>query len=843
MSNPAEQQQGGRITKAAFFRARSPPILPPSGLSSKLTQQEDQDNGGTSLFARFDAATRLNPPSAPLSSEGAYPDERSRYEGSNVTIEDRAKEPRYEEMRDNHTGTSNTLGNNANFKLPIRNSMYSTTPATDGHGSILDRPIAHPVNPAAYVPTSEAYSESSQNSLQHQLSQRQQQYQQDSQSQKPNYHTRQSSRSRSIRSTHPRLQSLSVSSHATPQTPGTAVLSNHSNVNGNGSSQMDSPHDTDSGYGESMETYDSNRGMRRSPSIKDNASMSIGDGSDEMLLTLLAGQAVVDAQGMGIGGWEEVEGWKKELSLLSSRLESVQARHQREIKILTAARALQKLNGSNKRMSKQTMESLEQSEKKVEAAEKDLLVLRDREASLRRRLLEHYSSVMSWEVRRLTRITTEIQSRLDSQSYKLSTFDQREQELIRQVDEGRAKVEELETMVLELGRREKGIEEEARELEAQRDDLERERATWAHEREQLLNERQIWLEHSRGWDKQVAEFNQARHNWAQEREALLEERERLTQNGQTSEDDRQIKDHVCTVLGSLLGQKGQSIREEEIVPALEDLKKRLAARETEVLSLREDVREVNMGLEEEVRRVADDRDAWKAKLEKGEALRKEEVTSLERSLRQQQDQITDLTLRNESLSASLATAQKNLTGLSSPSTPQTTDQRIQTLTTELQEIASQFASIWPLLPPRLLREKADLIDPRTGSPNRALASPSCNINIEALQELYRPRQGEPVGSIAEALERIKGLVQDGKLLVDRIVRMGKEREILKTNAAKAKKLVEDSTRNLETYQQQVAILEDSLAKSSQSESNFLNELNSLQNSLDKTTQAKRSLEN
>lgn len=45
------------------------------------------------------------------------------------------------------------------------------------------------------------------------------------------------------------------------------------------------------------------------------------------------------------------------------------------------------------------------------------------------------------------------------------------------------------------------------------------------------------------------------------------------------------------------------------------------------------------------------------------------------------------------------------------------------------------------------------------------------------------------------------------------------------------------------FPSQVAILEDSLAKSSQSESHFLNELNSLQNSLDKTTQAKRSLEN
>lgn len=38
-------------------------------------------------------------------------------------------------------------------------------------------------------------------------------------------------------------------------------------------------------------------------------------------------------------------------------------------------------------------------------------------------------------------------------------------------------------------------------------------------------------------------------------------------------------------------------------------------------------------------------------------------------------------------------------------------------------------------------------------------------------------------------------------------------------------------------------MEDRLAKSSQSESNFLDELNSLQSSLDKATQAKRSLEN
>lgn len=55
---------------------------------------------------------------------------------------------------------------------------------------------------------------------------------------------------------------------------------------------------------------------------------------------------------------------------MANRLSLLVSRHQREVKILTAARTLQKLNNNNKRMSKQTMESLEQSEKRVEAAEK-----------------------------------------------------------------------------------------------------------------------------------------------------------------------------------------------------------------------------------------------------------------------------------------------------------------------------------------------------------------------------------------------------------------------------------------------------------------------------------------
>jgi len=42
-----------------------------------------------------------------------------------------------------------------------------------------------------------------------------------------------------------------------------------------------------------------------------SASMGMASGSDEMLMTLLAGQAAVDCQELPVAGWEEVENWKK----------------------------------------------------------------------------------------------------------------------------------------------------------------------------------------------------------------------------------------------------------------------------------------------------------------------------------------------------------------------------------------------------------------------------------------------------------------------------------------------------------------------------------------------------
>ena len=147
--------------------------------------------------------------------------------------------------------------------------------------------------------------------------------------------------------------------------------------------------------------------------------------------------------------------------------------------------------------------------------------------------------------------------------------------------------------------------------------------------------------------------------------------------------------------------------------------------------------------------------------------------------------------------------------------------RVDALTAELDSIAGQFMEVWSILPSPAKRQQADLVT-ASGSPNLAAASPTRNVNFAALQDLYRPSGSkEDFKGIDEMLRRVRGMVDDGKILVSRMEKLNMEREVHKSNAAKAKKLVEDSRQSLETYQQQVAVLEDRLAKTGSSESRFL----------------------
>lgn len=307
-------------------------------------------------------------------------------------------------------------------------------------------------------------------------------------------------------------------------------------------------------------------------------------------------------------------------------------------------------------MSKQTMDSLEHSEKRAEAAEKvsisndgvhrqladpqqEVLVLRDREAALRRQLMEHWSGVMAWEVRRLERVSAETQARSDRQIRQISTIKNREHDLTRQVKslvaelESRAgRVTELEEMVVEMGRRERAIEEDVRDLDTAKSGLEKERDRWMIERAETERAKE-------GWDEERAAHEEERQGWqmekrmmTEEKEALMRERQTLKDSGRMSERDRAMMSRMRGGLSGMLGRKG-GVGEAEMVDALEEVRGLLELRENEVMRLKEEMREVNMGLEEEVRRVSADRDGWKCEVESGAQGRKEESAALLRQIR------------------------------------------------------------------------------------------------------------------------------------------------------------------------------------------------------------------
>ena len=69
------------------------------------------------------------------------------------------------------------------------------------------------------------------------------------------------------------------------------------------------------GHDETLDEFDKRLG---STQLREGAVMGIAGGSDEMLMTLLAGQAAVDCEKLPVGGWEEVESWKKVRAIVTT---------------------------------------------------------------------------------------------------------------------------------------------------------------------------------------------------------------------------------------------------------------------------------------------------------------------------------------------------------------------------------------------------------------------------------------------------------------------------------------------------------------------------------------------
>ncbi|EGO02115.1 hypothetical protein SERLA73DRAFT_48805 [Serpula lacrymans var. lacrymans S7.3] len=122
---------------------------------------------------------------------------------------------------------------------------------------------------------------------------------------------------------------------------------------------------------------------------------------DELIMGLLASEAVVDSRECEILSAEEVEDLKKEHHILTIRLTAMQKKLNLETKIRDAALSLSRANSAHKKVSKQTEEQLEASERKVEIAQKELWRVSERAGDLQRKLLEHRAGVLSFSVRNM----------------------------------------------------------------------------------------------------------------------------------------------------------------------------------------------------------------------------------------------------------------------------------------------------------------------------------------------------------------------------------------------------------------------------------------------------------
>jgi hypothetical protein len=131
---------------------------------------------------------------------------------------------------------------------------------------------------------------------------------------------------------------------------------------------------------------------------------------------------------------------------------------------------------------------------------------------------------------------------------------------------------------------------------------------------------------------------------------------------------------------------------------------------------------------------------------------------------------------------------------------------IDELRDELNTQDAVLQEIWAILPTTHARMETGLVDRETHRLKSQVVSPSVDIDLEALRAVYLSpsgSNGERYSDPQAIVNRIKIMIEDGQILVERVVRAGKERELLKSNASRAQRLVEEGQANLKTYQKSV----------------------------------------
>ncbi|TFY58117.1 hypothetical protein EVG20_g8274 [Dentipellis fragilis] len=625
---------------------------------------------------------------------------------------------------------------------------------------------------------------------------------------------------------------------------------------------------------------------------------------DELLISLLSSEAVVESRGYDILNAEEVEELKKEHQVLSSRLEAMRKKLALETKIRDAAINLAKVNVAHKRVSKQSSEQVDTANKKVETAQRELWRVLERTNDVYRRLLEHRAAVLGFSVRELERKTatnngngagaeTASGYSTPSRSTQLSPVSSVTSASIS--SKARFDGAHLRRPLAEV----LALEERLRLLSEEMETREGEVALLKEERGELE-------ERARGGGEmagRVRELEDDLMRYHQERDAWEDERRVLEERGRQVE----ILERRLEVLEE---KSGESV----------DLQDRLLRAEA---SGRADTDRLREEFAAERARWDDERQAWEREKALWQQQRDEwihEKDSIEekckdeidnareglRALVQQHD--IPLYSRDTTLAVLVDALGKHLeSGGGSTKVRQEIEEQLalemekrQVVTSQLDDARARVASlekqlkerpsdsfaeripsapinfaadagsivallqpVWATLPSPEARALASrtggarAFRTASGSPTAGPGSPKAapssisDMDVRSLKTLYsgekekeKEKDGKGVGtfSVEAFATRVRALIADDRALIERLIRFAQAHDLLKKNAERAQKLAQEANSALETYQRQVKTLEDRHLTMTERQAVLQNEVQELQETVERLEAEKRDLE-
>ncbi|TXT14708.1 uncharacterized protein COLE_00901 [Cutaneotrichosporon oleaginosum] len=521
-------------------------------------------------------------------------------------------------------------------------------------------------------------------------------------------------------------------------------------------------------------------------------------GADEINTSLLATQAALDCERLAVVSWDEAERWKKELSVVMGNLRAAEAKYNRELKFLAMSQKVAHLDSSTTSKRDSTSQSLALLQERVDMAEKELHPVREREAALRRRLNEHYAGVLARELRHLQRRENQT-SRQPSEPARAL---EHEEEISRLTD----RIDALEEQLAEAGRREQVLESNQRALEQNATTFDGAVAQFSKDREEWLNERdEILLKERDNLVKERESLAKEREGFVMERDARDLEQQSFVSRHETSTSlTRALHERIGASLGALLGRP--PVAEEDMASAIDEAAAQMARRDRDIARLREEIEDIvaaNEGADADFKRVSSERDEWKSVAETA----KREAAVATAAQRSTQDEHMELVRKMRTQNTEISELRQRLELTGAEGTPISSPElviKVAKLETELATVNEVLAKAWSVLPAPAAAGDAGLSDPR-------IVSPNSYINFAALQRAYAgPPASDKYPGIDQLLDRIRSVVSDGRILVERMANLEKDKERHKANASKAAKLVGNSQQALETYKRQVDHLEEQL---------------------------------